>query len=110
MPTSVVFQIPIPHLTDRTVETMREELLRIAGGLNAEELHLDLAKVETVSSAGLSLFINVNRRLVAAEKHLVLTNACEGVESLLRLTRLDTLLDVRPSTRLPGSGVQLKAG
>ena len=61
----------------------------------AEELHVDLSAVDSLSSAGLGLLVSLHRRLVRSQGRLVVANAADHVLELLQLTRLDTLLDVR---------------
>jgi anti-anti-sigma factor len=94
-PTTTLFQIPVNNLNEHNVSRLEPDLLRLAAAMDADELHLDLVQVQTASSAGLALLIALRRQLVHAKKHLVLCNVADEVSELLRLTRLDTLLDVR---------------
>lgn len=78
-----------------------------------DSLLIDLAKVDYVSSAGLRVFLFLNKRFVSEEKKLTLANASPALMEVFQMTGFNELVDIRPPfkefdvTGLPviGSGV-----
>jgi anti-sigma B factor antagonist len=96
-PRSTAYRIDLPQLDENTTHTMQDRLFEVADAMEPDELHLDLGGVQWMTSAALGMVISLHRRLCRADKRLVLCNVREGVGDLLRLTRLDTMLDIRPA-------------
>ena len=70
--------------------------------LNNEGFHniiCDLSSVNYVDSSGLSAFLVGNRICLEKRGKFVLCNISESLESLLALSKLDSILNVSPSLR-----------
>jgi anti-anti-sigma factor len=98
--------VNIVHLDDSTSEAIKQSLLEIADRIGSNELHLDLGRVESMTSATLAMLIGVDRRLKLAGSRLLVLNVNDNLFGLFRLTRLDTILDVCPVR--PGAGREVK--
>jgi anti-sigma B factor antagonist len=96
-PRPTAFRINVPQLDENTTEAVKDHLFGVADTMEPDELHLDLGRVQWMTSAALGIFISLHRRLEQADKRLVLCSVCEDVGELLRLTRLDTMLHIRPA-------------
>jgi anti-sigma B factor antagonist len=94
-PRPTAFCIDVPQLDENTTHAVIDRLFAVADTLEPDELHLDLGQVQWMASAALGMVISLHRRLCRADKRLVLCNVRAGVGDLLRLTRLDTLLEIR---------------
>ena len=94
-PRPIAFRIDVPHLDEDTTHTVKDRLFEVADTLEPDELHVDLGRVEWISSAAIAMVISLHRRLDQVDKRLVLRNVGKRVGELLRLTRLHTLLDIR---------------
>ncbi len=99
MPTSTTFLVPLRHLNEFTSDEVRADVLRLAGRKKADELHLDCREVHSITSAGLGMTVGLNRHLRDHGVRLVLCNVRDELVDLFRVTRLDTLLDVRGTAR-----------
>jgi len=61
-----------------------------------DSLLIDLAKVEYISSAGLRVFLSLNKRFVDEEKKLTLANASSALMEVFQMTGFSELVDIRP--------------
>jgi len=95
MTSSTVLHVAVERLDDQRIYTLRDRLLLLAQRVGATELHLDLGPVESLGSTALSTIIGLHRRLAKAGTHLVLCQVRSEIVDLFRLTRLDTLLNIR---------------
>ena len=86
-------------LTDGHVEALARHPL-LAGRGDAP-LTLDLGGVTALSSAALGKLVGLNRAVRAGGGRLALTNPSPAVRRVFRVTRLDTLLDIRDAEPLP---------
>jgi len=75
-------------------EALREELFALAE-TGSPFLQLDFRGVEYLTAAGLGILVAVHTRLRDAGRRLVLCNVRPEVEEVLRVTRLNMILDVR---------------
>ena len=82
-------------LTSTHVETLARRLPVLIADRGHTALTLDLTTVTALDSGALGKLIGFDRAVRAAEGHLTLLNPTPGVRRALRLTRLDTILDVR---------------
>ena len=73
-----------------------DELSRLADAAGAGELHLDLAPLERLSSAGLGKLLLLYKKVRAAGGKLSLHNARPAVYGVFAVTRLTGLFNVRP--------------
>lgn len=90
-----VFHFDVLQLDDHATHTYKDRLGALAEAAGSGELHLDFTQVEWISSTALSMLIGLHRRMSRSEGHLVLANVGQTIVDLFRLTRLDTLLDIR---------------
>lgn len=72
------------------------ELYALVARPNQAELHLDFTGVAALSSTALGKLLRLRQRAVAAGSRLLLTNLDPFVHDLFRVTRLDTILEIRP--------------
>ena len=70
-----------------------QQALRFQAGW--PELHLDLGRLEYLTSTGLALFVTLHQRVRAAGARLSLHNVREPVYDLFAITHLTTILDIR---------------
>jgi anti-anti-sigma regulatory factor len=98
--------VTVARFADRSlcgsnVEAVGEELLRL---VSWPRLWLDFAVVEEVSAAMLGKLASLHLKVRAAGGALTLANLSPWVYTLFEITRLTTVLDVRPrSARALGS-------
>jgi anti-sigma B factor antagonist len=89
--------LPEHALGEGCLEATRDKLMALADGLGASELRLDFAQITYLGSSGLGVLVTLHRRTKQAGGHLVLINLAPYLVELFKLTRLDTILDVRPA-------------
>ncbi len=88
-------RLDLERLSETDVERVRAQLGEWAGGRRGQELHLDLGKLEFMTSTGLGLFLSLHQEVREAGGRLRLLNVRESVYELFTLTRLDGIVDVR---------------
>ncbi|HEV7654597.1 MAG TPA: STAS domain-containing protein [Mycobacteriales bacterium] len=71
--------------------------LAAAVGTGAASVVIDLAAVTYLDSSGLSVLVSAHQRARAQGSTLCLCNPSERVRSLLRITGLDTVLQLDPA-------------
>lgn len=79
-------------LDEHTAENVGQQL---AGLHTNEEVVLDVAGIEYLTSTVLGHFIALNKRLRAAGGRLVIANARPAVVDVFRVTQLDHVMDIR---------------
>ena len=72
-------------------------LLEMARGSAGREMRLDLSGLQYVCSAGVGLFVTLNREVKARGGRLSLINVPAPVYEVFAVTRLTDVLDVRPA-------------
>jgi len=77
-------------LDDHTASVVADYLTDLAHD-GPVKIHLDFRQVEWIGSAAVGTLIGLNRRV----GRLVLDNVNETVADVLRLTRLDQVLEIR---------------
>lgn len=75
------------------VHTLRKELDRLIEDGHLD-IYLDMSKVSYIDSSGLGLLIEINRKLQPKGGSINIINISEGVLKLLRMTKLDQVLNV----------------
>lgn len=93
---SGLVSLDVSHLGESEIEQVRTQLLEAAAGLQGQDLHVDLGRLEYLSSSGLGLFLGLHREVRAAGGRLSLHNVRGVVYEVFAVTRLTTVLDVRP--------------
>jgi anti-anti-sigma factor len=90
--------MPPKALDEQFLESSRQRLFALADAVLDGELHLDCARIEYLGSISLGLLVALHRRIGLARGRLVLINVPSDLLGIFRLTRLDTILDVRPAS------------
>lgn len=90
--------LPPRALSEDCIEKSRERLMALADRVLDGELHLDCARIDYLGSISLGLLVALHRRVALTKGHLVLLNVPPDLVGVFRLTRLDSILDVRPAT------------
>lgn len=93
---AVVF-LPEHALGETCLQASREKLQAFADNVGAGELRLDFSQIEYLGSSGLGVLVSLHRQMAQKDGHLVLDNLAPDLVELFKLTRLDTILDVRPA-------------
>jgi len=81
-------------VSDFEVQQLRGELRQIAEAAG-KRLAVDLSGVEMLTSAGIGLLIETHQQCEAAGGRLVVFGVQEDVLGVLKLTRLDRILNIR---------------
>jgi anti-anti-sigma factor len=89
---STTFLLDVTGLDEHMAETVTDRIIDFSSPL---ELRLDFRKVEWITSAALSCLVALNRRLAEAKGRLILENVGRQVAEVIRVSRLDRVLDVR---------------
>jgi anti-anti-sigma factor len=89
--------LAVPHLDDSTTHSVKDRLTDLADRVGPKELHLDFAAVESMGSTAMAMLVSINRKMAIGKGHLVLVNVADHLVELFKLTRLDTLIDIRPT-------------
>ena len=92
---SFSLSLPEQALAETFLDGTRDKLLALADGVAGGELRLDFGRITCLGSTALGLLVTLHRRTDRAGGHLVLANLPPHLCDLFRLTRLDTILDVR---------------
>jgi anti-sigma B factor antagonist len=96
-----VIEFRTPSLMDPVeLENIGQGLYRLIDAEDKRKLILDFEKVEYLSSQAIGIILTMNKKL-AALKHskLVLCGVGPRLMELLKITRLDRLLTVKPSQK-----------
>jgi anti-anti-sigma factor len=91
-----LIRFTVRHLDDDTTHAARLHLFDLISDFGPRELRLDLAAVDSMGSTALAMLVGINRRLARDKGHVVLLNVADHLVELMQLTRLDTILDIRP--------------
>lgn len=86
----ILEEVPIAEIGDR--------LNSLAEGEPGIKLLLDFANVEHLSSAVLSMLINLNKRVDESGGKLKLANIKPQIYEVFKITRLNTVLDIYDTT------------
>jgi anti-sigma B factor antagonist len=79
------------------ITTLGDELQAIAARPDCVKLVLNFAEVEFLTSAMLGKLISANRVMHEKGGTMVLCEICENLRTIFRLTRLETIFDIRPT-------------
>src|SRR5262245_56899490 len=90
-----VAQLNVTRLGEWEAEQIRGRLFELAARRRGQDLHLDLARLEYLSSGGLALLLGLHRQVKASGGRLSLLNVGDPVHEVFALSRLTTLLDIR---------------
>jgi anti-sigma B factor antagonist len=92
---TTTFRLDQTGLDAKTVSEMTEELTRLAYTEGPLEIRIDFDRVEWIGSAAVGLLIGLHKQVAGAAGRLVLFNVHPLVGDVLRLTRLDHVLEIR---------------
>lgn len=94
-PNTTIVRLKVGRLDHSNVQQLGDELTRVADQLPQPWLRLDLQDVEYVDSLALAKVVVLHRKLAAAGGRLTLLNPAPMVSEVFRVTRLDSVLDLR---------------
>jgi anti-sigma B factor antagonist len=92
---TTTFRLDHTGLDAKTVSEMTDELTKLAYSDGPLEIRIDFDHVEWIGSAAVGLLIGLHRQVAGAAGRLVLVNVNAMVADILRLTRLDLVLEIR---------------
>ena len=94
-----VVEFTTPSLMEqRELEEIGTELYRLVDEEDRRQVVLDFTKVQYVSSQAIGIVINLHRKLAGLKKSkLTLCGLGPRLQELIRITRLDRLLAIKPS-------------
>jgi anti-sigma B factor antagonist len=93
-------------MNDDHCQSMQDLLLDIAGQPDRGPVVLDMGNVTAVSSLALGALVKLHKGLSADGRPLTLCNLSPEVYEVFAVTRLDTVLDLRPAQPgIPQEGV-----
>jgi anti-anti-sigma factor len=90
-----VVKLSNESFSDTNIQAVGEQLFRLADKQGHQQLHLDLAEVQSFSGTGLGKLVALHRKVRRAGGRLTLVNVPAPVYEVIQVTRLDQLLDVR---------------
>jgi anti-sigma B factor antagonist len=98
---TTVVEFRTPSLMDAiTIEDIAAELYRLVDAEDRRKLILDFEKVEYLSSQAIGMVMNLHKKLNALKNSkLVLCGVGPKLAELLRITRLDKVLTIKPTQR-----------
>ena len=91
-----VLQIVAPRLDGENIQDLIDAVGRLAADQGRREFDLDFGAVTFVTGSGLGHLVGLHRRLRATGGRLTISNVGRSVYLVFDVTRLTTVLDVRP--------------
>ena len=92
---TTTFRLAHTGLDAQIVAEMTDELTKLAYEDGPLEIRIDFDRVEWMGSAAVGLLIGLHKQVAGAAGRLVLINVNPLVGDVLRLTRLDHVLEIR---------------
>jgi len=98
---ATVIEFRIPSLMDPVqLETIQKQLFKLVDEEDKRLVILDFSKVEFLSSQAIGIVIGLHRRLATLPHSKLLLCGVNGkLVELLKITRLDRVLTVKPSQK-----------
>jgi len=87
-----IIELPTRLVMANAVETRNQLKAFVTQGRN--RLILDLQHVEFIDSSGLSVLVSTLKAAQAEEGNVILLSPCDGVRSLIELTRLHQVFEI----------------
>jgi anti-sigma B factor antagonist len=82
------------------LEEIGRELYKLVDEQDRRKLILDFEQVQYLSSQAIGILLTLNKKLAALKgSHLTLCSIGPKLQELLRITRLDRMLTVKPTQR-----------
>lgn len=99
--TSTVVEFTSPSLMDPIeLEQIAQQLYKLVDEEDRRRLILDFEKVQYLSSQAIGILLALQKKLSALKKsHLVLCGVGARLMELLRITRLDRIMTIKPSQK-----------
>jgi anti-anti-sigma factor len=94
-PGDALVQLNVARLGESDLQHVRAQLFDLVAKRRGQDLCLDLARLEYLSSSGLALLVTLHRQVREAGGCLRLCNVREVVYEVFAVTRLTSILDVR---------------
>jgi anti-anti-sigma factor len=94
---TVVRFVNCTSLSEYTADKVGQQLLVLADGPPGQQVTLDLAPVEYLTSTVLSHLVRLHKRLLATGGRLTLANPRPAVRDVFRVTMLDQVLHFQPA-------------
>ena len=96
---TTIIEFRTPSLMDPIeLESIAQELYRLVDAEDRRKLILDFEKVEYLSSQAIGIVLNLQKKLGALKNsRMVLCGVNARLAELLRITRLDKILTVKPT-------------
>jgi len=98
---STVVEFTSPSLMDPIeLEQISQQLFKLVDEQDRRRMVLDFEKVQYLSSQAIGMLLGMQKRLASLKKsNLVLCGVGARLMELLRITRLDRVLSVKPSQK-----------
>ncbi|HEX8524271.1 MAG TPA: STAS domain-containing protein [Tepidisphaeraceae bacterium] len=98
---ATVIEFRTPSLMDALIlEEIGQELYRLVEAEDRRKLVLDFEKVEYLSSQAIGIILNLQKKLAALKNSkMVLCSVGPKLAELLRITKLDKVLTIKPTQR-----------
>jgi anti-sigma B factor antagonist len=93
---AAVIKLTRKSLEDPTAEAVGGLLLRLADMAGRRRLTVDLGELPYLTSMWLAQLVALHREVQGRGGHLALVNVPPAVYEVFKITRLNTILDVRP--------------
>ena len=96
-----VIEFRVPSMMDPVqLESIQQQLFRLVDEEDRRILILDFAKVDFLSSQAIGIVIGLHRKLSALpHSKFLLCGVNSKLQELLKITRLDRVLTVKPSQK-----------
>jgi anti-anti-sigma factor len=92
---ATLVKFAVRDLNELALHTIKEQLTDLADGSGPIKLRLDFEGIESMGSSALAMLVSINRKVAKNNGHVVVFNVADHLVELFRLTRLDTILDIR---------------
>jgi len=98
---ATVVEFRIASLMDPVqLESIQQQLFKLVDEQDKRIMILDFSRVEFMSSQAIGIIIGLNKRLATlAHSKLLLCGVNSKLQELLRITRLDKVLKVKPTQK-----------
>jgi anti-sigma B factor antagonist len=98
---ATVVEFRLPSLMEPAqLESIQQQLFKLVDEQDKRVLVLDFSRVEFLSSQAIGIVIGLNRRLSALPNSKLLLCGVNGkLTELLRITRLDRVLTIKPTQK-----------
>ena len=93
---AMLVKFAIRDLDEQATHSVKERLMDLAAGIGPIELRLDFEGIESMGSTALAMLVGINRKVAKDNGHVIVLNVADHLVELFHLTRLDTILDIRP--------------